>query len=236
MNSLLKKIVIISNCLLVATSCIQTKKNADTPPAVTTAEELPKYFYLDNFGIKPYHIFIKYNQPVNGYEVTVMCFPLVADKDREHEIVGKAIMKFNSKDKPDFTIYNEFYSDSILYYVNEQEFKNEEILHLDYYPKKPDEYLSRNSPFFFSDVDFDGEEELIINNWRNGIKYCNSYQIYKIGEVSPFVEPLVYPPYNKMNDYNTEFDSANHTITGYWEDGVAEKYKIENGKSTLLLR
>lgn len=195
-----------------------------------------RMFYRDNFSIKPYHILIKYNQPVNGYDVTVLCFPYAADKDREHEIVGKAIMTFDSEDKPCFTVYNNFYSDSILYYVNEREYENGEILRLDYYPKKQKEYLSRNSPFFFSDIDFDGQEELVINNWRNGIRNSNSYQIYKIGETNESLEPVVYSPYNKMNDYNTVFDSIRKTIRGYWNDTTSEEYEIKNGHSILLKR
>lgn len=36
-----------------------------------------------------------------------------------------------------------------------------------------------------------------------------------------------------MNDYNTVFDSVNHTISGYWEDGTSEVYKVKDGKATL---
>ena len=53
-----------------------------------------------------------------------------------------------------------------------------------------------NSPFFFSDVDFDGEEELIINNWKWGIRHCNTYDVYKITNndvkqltEAPFINP-----------------------------------------------
>lgn len=214
----------------------QSNINPLTDTIQTDTVKADRIFYRDNFSIEPYHILIKYNQPVNGYNVTVICFPWAADKDREHEIVGKAIMSFDSADKGGFTVYNNFYSDSILYYINEQEYKNGDLLHLDYYPKSPNEYLSRNCPFFFSDIDFDGEEELVINNWRNGIRYCNTYQIYKIGEGYESLKPLVYPPYDKINDYNTTFDPVRKTISGYWNDAASEIYEIKDGKSVLLKR
>lgn len=213
-----------SSCITVAVDTIQV----DTAKA-------DHLFYRDVFNIRPHHILIKYNQPVNGYEVTVLCFPLDAyDRDRTNEIIGRAILHFESEHNK-FNVYNDYYSDSTLYYLNEQKFENGQVLHLNYYPKKKDEYLSHNSPFFFSDVDFDGVEELIINNWRNGIR-SNAYQIYKIGEGYETLEPLTYPPYNKMTNHSTEFDSINHTISGYWKDGAFETYKIQEGKSILLDR
>lgn len=44
-------------------------------------------------------IFIKYKQPVNGYDVTVMCLPYnyTYDKERETEIWGNALLYFERK-------------------------------------------------------------------------------------------------------------------------------------------
>ena len=182
-------------------------------------------------------IFIKYKQPVNGYDVTVMCLPYnyTYDKERETEIWGNALLYFEKEDNR-FYIYNESFSDSVLYYVNEQEVRDNMILELDYLPKSTKEYLSHNSPFFFSDVDFDGEEELIINNWRCGIRYCNTYDVYKItnNEVKQLTEAPFINPTGKISDYNTEFDSIGKTITvhkrtgsvyydGYYKYGLAKK-------------
>lgn len=182
-------------------------------------------------------IFIKYKQPVNGYDVTVMCFPYnyTYDKERETEIWGNALLYFEKKDSR-FYIYNESFSDSVLYYTNEIEPINNMKLELDYLPKSANEYLSHNSPFFFSDVDFDGEEELIINNWRCGIRYCNTYDIYKITTngteqltEAPFVNPT-----GKISDYNTEFNSISKTITVHKRtggDNSDEIYKYRLAKS-----
>ena len=81
-------------------------------------------------------IFIKYRQPVNGYDVTVMCllYNYTYDKERNTEIWGNALLYFEKEDNR-FYIYNESFSDSVLYYVNEQEVRDNMILELDYLPK-----------------------------------------------------------------------------------------------------
>ena len=169
-------------------------------------------------------IFIKYKQPVNGYDVTVMCLPYnyTYDKERETEIWGNALLYFEKEDNR-FYIYNESFSDSVLYYVNEQEVRDNMILELDYLPKSTKGYLSHNSPFFFSDVDFDGEEELIINNWKWGIRHCNTYDVYKItnNDVKQLTEAPFINPTGKISNYNSEFDSVNKTITIHKRTGSA---------------
>ena len=187
-------------------------------------------------------IFIKYKQPVNGYDVTVMCFPYnnTYDKERETEIWGNALLYFEKEDNR-FYIYNESFSDSVLYYVNEQEVRDNMILELDYLPKSTNEYLSHNSPFFFSDVDFDGEEELIINNWKCGIRHCNTYDVYKItnNEVKQLTEAPFVNPTGKISNYNSDFDSVNKTITihkrtgsayygGYYKYGLVKRVDLNS--------
>ena len=187
-------------------------------------------------------IFIKYKQPVNGYDVTVMCFPYnnTYDKERETEIWGNALLYFEKEDNR-FYIYNESFSDSVLYYVNEQEVRDNMILELDYLPKSTNEYLSHNSPFFFSDVDFDGEEELIINNWKCGIRHCYTYDVYKItnNEVKQLTEAPFVNLTGKISNYNSDFDSVNKTITihkrtgsayygGYYKYGLVKRVDLNS--------
>lgn len=48
--------------------------------------------------------------------------------------MGNALLYFEKEDNR-FYIYNESFSDSVLYYVNEQEVRDNMILELDYLPK-----------------------------------------------------------------------------------------------------
>ena len=186
----------------------------------TTSRQQSDYCDFESFNHP--RIFIKYKQPVNGYDVTVVCLPYnyTYDKERNTEIWGNALLCFEKKDSR-FYIYNESFSDSVLYYVNEQEVRDNMILELDYLPKSKNEYLSHNSPFFFSDVDFDGEEELIINNWRCGTRHCNTYDVYKI--INNEAKRLIVEPFNKIESH-AEFDSINKTIILNCYNGHRESY------------
>lgn len=220
-------------CLLILSACNQ-KQDTQSDGTLVEAIETKITNEFDCFSSS--RIFIRYKQPVNGYTVKVMCMPYeFYDKERANVIWGNALLCFE-KEHSKFYVYNESFSDSILYYINEQKPEDGLTLSLDYLPKKENEYLSHNSPFFFSDVDFDGEEELIINNWRNGVRYCNTYDIYKID--GDQLQQMTMPPYYKISDYNAEFSPVNKSIilNGYggWNDGISLIYKIKRGKPILI--
>lgn len=90
----------------------------------------------------------------------------------------------------------------------------------DYTPKKKDEILSEYSPFFFSDVDFDGEDELLINEHRGGSRGTNSYEVYKIHPY--YAEIIKDAPFANLENGNTEFDLKNKTITSSFSDSAFE--------------
>ena len=71
--------------------------------AVANLMKCAKFLYNTLFDdelkcFKP-RIFIKYRQPVNGYDVTVMCLPYnyTYDKERETEIWGNALLYFEGR-------------------------------------------------------------------------------------------------------------------------------------------
>src|SRR5574344_1962892 len=51
---------------------------------------------------------------------------------------------------------------------------------LDYVAPAPDEYLSDKSPFYFKDMDFDGEEELVITGSHCSWYGSNQYDVFKV--------------------------------------------------------
>lgn len=77
-------------------------------------------------------------------------------------------------------------------------------------------------PFFFYDINMDGQEELIVTVFE-GMAYHghNSYEIYKISHESnhKILTPMLEPPFNEINDY-TEFDFTKRTITPHHVDAV----------------
>ena len=85
-------------------------------------------------------IFITYKQPVNGYSVKVACVSDGTDWNTA---------SFYLNDTLRFTV--EGWVDAKLYGM---ELKHDTVI--DYTPKSAD-YLSDESPFYFTDIDFDGE-------------------------------------------------------------------------------
>ena len=64
----------------------------------TTSRQQSDYCDFESFS-QPC-VFIKYKQPVNGYDVTVVCLPYnyTYDKERNTEIWGNALLCFEKKD------------------------------------------------------------------------------------------------------------------------------------------
>lgn len=155
-------------------------------------------------------VFISYNQKVEGYSVKVMWFPIGTE-------VGRAILYFEKADSR-FYLYNHHFNDSALYYTRNKTLKDGQTITLDYIAKKDDEYLSRNSPFFFVDVDFDGKKELVINNWRCGSREANSYEVYRVEEYG--TELIHEAPFNELENGHVEFDSKQKTITCTFSTGA----------------
>ena len=71
-------------------------------------------------------------------------------------------------------------------------------------------------PFQFYDVDFDGEKELLINDYYQG-QQGNNYEVFEITDSG--LEAKKYPPFNDV-DNMMKFDSQNKIITFYTHSGA----------------
>lgn len=169
----MKKLLMIIGCLLILSACKQ-QENIDSSAKCDTiyivkGNDIDMKLNVTNdsvMGIVPEEfstfnqprVFIKYKQKVNGYSVKVMWM--------QYGEVGNAIFCFEKGGRESY-IFTHKWGDPILYnkYCRDVvTYPDKTVIELDYTPKASDEkYLSENSPFFFSDVDFDGEDELIIN-------------------------------------------------------------------------
>ena len=125
-------------------------------------------------------VFIQYKQPVNGYTVKVMWLPYLNSKDNTTAETGVTTsLFFDSAD-------NQFYInleakhiiDTLCYHY--PHLKDGDVLYWDYVPKDSNEVLPHYSPFCFSDVDFDGKEELVITHQLGGSRSNNTYKIYMV--------------------------------------------------------
>ena len=172
------------------------------------------------------HVYIKYNQHVCGYEVTACWMPF----DANHCETGRLFMNFHPIfGGRDFQYVNtNKYTNPILMDIT---FDKESHGHRDgdvyyfayVYPTDsvnnedfPDSPLGYYTPFQFFDVDFDGEHELLVNNFGRS-QQGNSYEVFDI--TSAGLCRKDYIPFSRI-DNETEFFPAIRTIVLYAHDGT----------------
>lgn len=109
---------------------------------------------------------------------------------------------------------------------------------MDYTAKlESEEYLSDNSPFFFSDVDFDREDEFVINRYRSGSRESNAYDLYDVTSYGYFTQKTEVP-FTELENGQCKFDSDNKTITVFgsngWNNIINHTYHLKGDKFELL--
>jgi len=156
------------------------------------------------------HIYIKYKQPINGYTVKVMWL--------QNGEVGNALFCLE-KQGVQYYCFAEKWTDKILYDKGNT-YPNNTVIELDYTAKlKSEEYLSDDSPFFFSDVDFDGED------------------VYDVSPYGYFIQKTE-APFTELENGQCEFDSKNKTITIYgsnrWNNAIRHIYQLKGREFELI--
>ena len=150
-------------------------------------------------------VFIKYDQPINGYNVTVDLHP-----DGE-DFYGPAELHF-SKGNSGFTVSVDCFA--------EDHFDWETILHdgetitLKHTPLSKGQMISPDCTFFFSDVDFDGVKELLVKEPMYGPRGTNGYHVFELDGTEREDEP-----FDAICDM-TEFNAAEKSITMKYYFGV----------------
>ena len=100
-----------------------------------------------------------------------------------------------------------------------------------------EEYLSDNSPFFFSDVDFDGEDEFIINRYKSGSRDSNAYDVYDVSPYGYFIQKTEVP-FTELENGQCKFDSKNKAIAVFgsngWNNTINHTYQLKGEKFELV--
>lgn len=147
---------------------------------------------------------LQYAEPIDGYTVTATClldttsnYDSPNTNGNRDAIVGRAYIHFRN-DTTQFTIENSLFSD---YNLMENQIPLKDGINIDvtYTPFSPNtssDYMifhGNESPFFFYDIDFDGEKEMIVNLWE-GMEYHarRSYKVYKVNGIKngELLQPL----------------------------------------------
>ena len=178
-------------------------------------------------------VYVKYNQQVGGYDVSAIC---VVDTIYNGEfyswhnptaINGHGFIHFKN-DEHEFVVENPLFSDGNLS-QNKQPLKDGMLIETDYIPFKPANdtlnsmlFDGSQSPFFFFDIDFDGEKELIVTLWE-GMCYHghNAYAAYKMpmGNYRLVLSPMQGEPFDELNGY-TRIDTVKKEITQPYDYGM----------------
>lgn len=122
--------------------------------------------------------FIKYRNKINGYDVRIAVSPFTYNNS---SLIGSAEIAFLQNDTCFLYFQNQFFRIDSLDIKN---IENYDVVELDYkYPQinksKPIEFFQfRALPFFFLDVNFDGEDELIMKYANQGQRFSNAYVAY----------------------------------------------------------
>jgi hypothetical protein len=92
------------------------------------------------------------------------------------------------------------------------------------------------TPFFFEDVNYDGEDELVIVNTSAGQRWVNSYSIYKKNQNNGFIL-FNEAPFNTLDQLST-FDQKNRAVDVFSSGGLCtnsnKRYRLIEGKYILV--
>lgn len=162
-----------------------------------------------------------YDKPIDGYEVTANWQPFEAKGCETGYITinfrdistGKEFQYINREK------FSSYHTDLITSAEGFDGYKDGDVYHVEYVTKPSpfeespiDYYL----PFQFYDIDFDGDNELLINIYDKG-QPGNGYDVFEITDAG-LIEKS-YPPFNLV-DNMMKFDNQNKIITYYQKDGV----------------
>lgn len=119
-------------------------------------------------------VHIVYTQPINGFEVTVDMYP---DAEGESlEFYGPATLHFKKGDT-EFTVEIDEFSED--HFNFETTFQPGQTVKIKPTPLPAGKVISENCTIFFSDVDFDGQKELLVREPFYGTRGTNGYHVYE---------------------------------------------------------
>lgn len=156
-------------------------------------------------------IHFRYEQPVNGFIVNVEVTP------EEIGDEGPAVITFSKGGKSFSVLVKFFITES--YHGNYISHNSEEII-LGYTPKPEGEMLFSDEAFFFSDIDYDGEDELVIMDWGGGLHGVIGFRVFEQDGTL-----RNDPPFSNIDEFTT-FNPNDKTITLFYvEDLETERSK-----------
>lgn len=195
------------------------------PDWVEKLNAIPLPAYMQDTSL--IDVYFKYNQSVSGYDVTARWRTFGADSE-----TGVVAMNFcNPESGAEFQYfsekYNSFDTDNITFAKDFKGHQRGDIHFFDYTsPDKPDPFKEQNdnspigyyTPFQFLDIDFDGEDELLVSDMYKG-QAGNDYSVWDIAEDG--LKSVDYIPLDRLTNID-KIDLKNKTITIVDFDGASD--------------
>ena len=219
--------IILLFCIVAFVSCTTNKSNNKVHDQNRVEQNVINNIDLNQTAdtvVQP-ALLIKYKSPVNGYNVVVEW--LGADIIDESLAFGDVLIHFKKNDGTRFTVHNNAYWDEELK-VSDIEPMCNKTIELEYIPKD-DMYLATKSPFYFADMDFDGQDELVVVGWKGGRHYAHIYDVYDISDY--YADKKTRPPFDCVELGITKFDpKKNQIIHSYVNLFRSEEYVYQKVK------
>ena len=98
-------------------------------------------------------------------------------------------------------------------------------------------YLATKSPFYFADMDFDEQDELVVVGWKGGRQYAHIYDVYEISDSSAHQKTT--PPFDTIELGISKFDPKKKQIIHSYvnlfrsEEYVYQKVKTPSPESDI---
>lgn len=230
----MSRIGILLFCIITFISCTTNKSNNKVPNQKSVQQDTINNIDSNHkTDTVPQSITLIYKSPVNGYNVVVEW--LGAEIIDEYLAFGDVLIHFKKNDGTGFTVHNIAYWDEGLN-VSDIETMSDKTIELEYIPKN-DKYLATRSPFYFADMDFDEQDELVVVGWKGGRQYAHIYDVYEISDSSAHQKTT--PPFDTIELGISKFDPKKKQIIHSYvnlfrsEEYVYQKVKTSSSESDI---
>lgn len=160
-----------------------------------------------------------YKHNINGYKVRV-----VSGNNKDNSEKLKSIVEFtNSKGYKKIFLVIDFFDfnlNEIVYNFSKQNKQKDTTIYEDYRQIEKDKFLGYDTPFYFQDVNLDGDLELVFNGYYQHDRENHALFVYSMSQ-NKF---LTDPPFDRMSS-QAKYDFKNNTIT--WFSSSAANYFAE---------
>lgn len=116
---------------------------------------------------------VAFRQEMKGYQVEIEYL-----FEMGSEVEGDAVVKLSKRGRS----YEAVCPDTHVPESWVEKLQSADTLWMDYTAPQPDAYLSDESPVYFKDMDFDGEDELVVMHKGCGWYGSNEYDVFKFDE------------------------------------------------------